>query len=171
MARWNEFLQRLRGDDRDRERQRWLAILGLNRRLAAVDSRAAVLTVLVDEAVRVFGAERGFLVVRADAAPGFRVEVARSFDREPVAHPERKVSTTILQRALERGEGRFSEDAQADDLAASQSVADMRLRSVLCMPLRVGETVLGALYLDHRFHAGAAQGKHHHVTDGGFVFN
>lgn len=155
MARWHDFLQRLRGDDRDGERQRWLAILGLNRRLAAVDSRGAVLTVLVDEAVRLFGAERGFLVVCAAAAPGFRVEVARSFEREAVAHPERKVSTTILQRALERGEGRFSEDAQADDLAASQSVADLRLRSVLCMPLRVGEKVLGALYLDHRFQAGA----------------
>ncbi len=37
MARWGDFLQRLRGDDRDRERQRWLAILGLNRALAALE--------------------------------------------------------------------------------------------------------------------------------------
>jgi DNA-binding NtrC family response regulator len=154
MSRWTDFLQRLRGDGNDGERQRWLAILGLNRRLAGADGRTAVLTVLVDEAVRLFGAERGFLVRRQDGATGFVVEVARTFEREPVANPERKLSTTILQRALHQGEGLFSEDAQASDLGAAQSVADLRLRSVLCMPLRVGDEVLGAIYLDHRFQAG-----------------
>jgi serine/threonine-protein kinase PknK len=154
MARWTDFLQRLRGDAGDSERQRWLAILGLNRRLAAADSRAAVLTVLVDEAVRLFGAERGFLVTRSVAPAGFQVEVARNFECEAVASPERKVSTTIVQRVLQQGDGLFSEDAQADDLVAAQSVADLRLRSVLCMPLRVGTEVLGGLYLDHRFQAG-----------------
>jgi serine/threonine-protein kinase PknK len=154
MSRWTDFLQRLRGDAHDGERQRWLAILGLNRRLALADGRTAVLTVLVDEAVRLFGAERGFLVRVQAAAPGFAVEVARTFEREPVASPERKLSTTILQRALHQGEGLFSEDAQTGDLGASQSVADLRLRSVLCMPLRVGDEVLGVIYLDHRFQAG-----------------
>ncbi len=155
MSRWTDFLQRLRGDVPDVERQRWLAILGLNRQLAAADGRLAVLTVLVDEAVRLFGAERGFLVTRNDSGPGFAVDVARSFEREAVAKPERKLSTTVLHKALRDGDGLFSEDAQADDLAAAQSVADLRLRSVLCVPLRVGEQVIGALYLDHRFHAGA----------------
>jgi DNA-binding NtrC family response regulator len=155
VSRWTEFLQRLRGDGGDRERQRWLAILGLNRRLAAADTRGAVLTVLVDEAVRLFGAERGFLITRAGPPTGFQIEVARSFDRDAIPNPERKVSTTIVQAALQRGDGSFSEDAQADEFAAARSVADLRLRSVLCMPLRVGTEVIGALYLDHRFRAGA----------------
>jgi DNA-binding NtrC family response regulator len=154
MARWTDFLQRLRGDVRDGERQRWLAILGLNRQLAAASSRSAVLTVLVDEAVRLFGAERGFLLARTAAPPGFEVEVARSFEREAVASPERKVSTTVVQKVLQHGTGLYSEDAQADDLAAAASVAELRLRSVLCMPLRVGDDAIGVLYLDHRFQAG-----------------
>ncbi|MBM4060132.1 MAG: GAF domain-containing protein [Planctomycetes bacterium] len=154
MARWSDFLQRLRGDANDTDRQRWLAILGLNRQLAAAQSQRQVLTVLVDEAVRLFGAERGFLVT-AGGGPGYGVAVARSLDREAVANPERKLSTTILKRALDAGEALFSEDAQEGELGASQSVADLRLRSVLCVPLRAGERVLGALYLDHRFQAGA----------------
>ncbi|MFK7741674.1 MAG: sigma 54-interacting transcriptional regulator [Planctomycetota bacterium] len=173
-GRWSEFLQRLRGDGRDAERQRWLAILDLNRQLLAAQEdvgdaeaasapspriaqaqRASVLTVLVDEAVRLFGAERGFLVARTEQAPGVRVEVARSLDQEPVQRPERKVSMTILQRVLEEGDGIYSDDAQLDDLSAAQSVADMKLRSVLCMPLRAGARVLGVLYLDHRFQSGA----------------
>jgi len=154
MARWSDFLQRLRGAVQDGDRQRWLAILALNRQLAAAGSRKQVLTVLVDEAVRLFGAERGFLVTVGAAEPGYVVEVARSLDRESVANPERKLSTTVLARGL-AGEGVFSEDAQEGELSAAQSVADLRLRSVLCMPLRVGDEVLGCLYLDHRFQAKA----------------
>jgi DNA-binding NtrC family response regulator len=155
MARWADFLQRLRGDGEDADRQRWLAILGLNRELAKVESKKQVLTLLVDEAVRLFGAERGFLVTASAAPPGHTIEVARTLDREPVQNPERKVSTTILRRALQAGEGVFSEDAQEDELGAAQSVADLRLRSVLCMPLRAADTVLGCLYLDHRFQSKA----------------
>ncbi|MCA8949428.1 MAG: sigma 54-interacting transcriptional regulator, partial [Planctomycetes bacterium] len=154
MTRWTEFLARLRGDGGDRDRQRWLAILALNRQLAAAEGRKQVLTVLVDEAVRLFGAERGFLVTVRDEAPGFRVEVARSLDREPVGGAERKLSRTVLARGL-AGDGVFSEDAQEGELGAAQSVADLRLRSVLCMPLRAGDRVLGCLYLDHRFQANA----------------
>lgn len=154
MARWSDFLSRLRGDQRDADSKRWLAILALNRQLAAADSKTQVLTVLVDEAVRLFGAERGFLVTLCDQAPGFEVQVARNLDREPVTNPDRKLSRTVLTRGLQ-GEGLFSEDAQAGELGAAQSVADLRLRSVLCMPLHVGDRVLGCLYLDHRFQAKA----------------
>lgn len=143
----------MRGDAHDTDRQRWLAIVGLNRQLAAADSQKQVLTVLVDEAVRLFGAERGFLVATTEGEPGFAVEIARNLDCEAVANPERKVSTTILQRALAAEDGVFSEDAQEGELGAAQSVADLRLRSVLCVPLRVGAQALGCLYLDHRFQA------------------
>jgi len=152
MARWSEFLSRLRGDRSSTDHQRWLAILALNRQLAGAESKKQVLTVLVDEAVRLFGAERGFLVTLRTEAPGFEVQVARSLDREPVSNPDRKLSRTVLTRGIE-GEGLFSEDAQEGELGAAQSVADLRLRSVLCMPLRVGDRVLGCLYLDHRFQA------------------
>ncbi|MBL9078329.1 MAG: sigma 54-interacting transcriptional regulator [Planctomycetes bacterium] len=155
MPRWTDFLQRLRGEARSEDRARTLAILALNRQLAAAAGRQQVLTVLVDEAVQLFGAERGFLVTAAAAPPGFVVEVARSLDREPVANAAQKVSRTVLARALTQGEGLFSDDAQAEAIGAAQSVADLQLRSVLSMPLRVGDRILGCLYLDHRFRAGA----------------
>ncbi|MGE3173572.1 MAG: sigma 54-interacting transcriptional regulator [Planctomycetota bacterium] len=152
MARFGEFLARLRGGGDDADRGRLSAILSLNRELAQAKDRRQLLTLLVDEAVRLFRAERGFLLLPQAAPPGVRVEVARSLDRESVVHPERKVSSTVVQRAL-AGEGVFSEDAQQGELGAAASVADLKLRSVLAMPLRVGDEVLGCLYLDHRFHA------------------
>ncbi len=143
-----DFLARLRRGGTDKDRLRLAAILELNRSLATAQDRKGVLQLLLDEAIVLFEAERGFLIL--GAGEGFSVEVARSLDREPVRSPERKISSTVVSAAL-RGEGIFTEDAQVGDYAAAQSVADMKLRSVLCMPLKVGDEVLGCLYLDHRF--------------------
>jgi DNA-binding NtrC family response regulator len=148
MPHWPEFLKRLRGEPHGKDQQRALAILQVNHKLAVAADQRQVLTVLVDEAVRLFGAERGFLVVQGPG--GAKVEVARNLDREAIANAERKLSSTVLQQAL-RGEPVWSEDAQDGELGAAQSVADLRLRSVLAVPLRVGAEVLGCLYLDHRF--------------------
>lgn len=154
MSRWADFLQRLRGEAHEGDRHRSLAILGLNHKLVAAADQRAVLTVLVDEAVRLFGAERGFLLTLRGAERAPQVAVARNLDREPVANPERKLSSTLVGRVL-AGASVFSEDAQDSELGAAQSVADLRLRSVLAVPLQVGERVLGCLYLDHRFHSKA----------------
>jgi len=148
-ARFDDFLQRLRGGD-DRDKGRLAALLGLNRELAKASDRRQLLLLLVDEAVRLFGAERGFLVVPRGAA--FAVEVARNLDREHVQNPERKLSSTIVNKAL-GGAGVYSEDAQVGDLGSAQSIADLKLRSVLCMPLSCAQQVLGCIYLDHRFHS------------------
>ncbi len=152
MARFAEFLARMRGGGDDQDRNRLLAILSLNRELAKAADRRQLLTLLVDEAVRLFGAERGFLCMPQPGTRGHRVEIARNLDREPVSHPERKVSSTLVGKAL-AGEGLHSADAQEGDLGAAASIADLKLRSVLVAPLRVGDDVLGCLYLDHRFHS------------------
>ena len=52
--------------------------------LARVEDRRALLELLLDEAVRLFGAERGFVVLRTEGQPGYSVSASRSLDREPV---------------------------------------------------------------------------------------
>ena len=151
--RFTDFLARLRSAARDTEHARLAAILEMNRGLAAADDRRALLTLLIDEAVKLFRAERGFLVL---AGPnGHSIEVARSLDREPVKAPTTKVSSTLIARCLETRQPLFLTDAQEGDFAAAQSVADLQLRSVLCVPLIAAERLLGCLYLDHRFHSAA----------------
>ncbi|MBK8978416.1 MAG: sigma-54-dependent Fis family transcriptional regulator [Planctomycetes bacterium] len=160
-GRFGEFLSRLRGATGDRDRTRLAAILRLNRALASAEDRQALLVGLLDEAVVLFRAERGFVVERVvDSAPAtrpYRVVAARNLDREDVRRPDEKVSSTVVRQSLEQDLAVFVEDASLGDdpVAAARSVADLRLRSVLCVPLRAGERAVGALYLDHRFHANA----------------
>ena len=171
---FTELVARLRGGGAEAlDRQRLAAVLELNRALvAALDDRRAMLQRLLDEAVRTFGAERGFLVrverdgglVEGDTSDvAWRVELGRSFEREGVQKPERKVSSTVVEQVLVQRTGLFVEDAQVagGELSGARSIADMQLRSVLCMPLvaaaAVGGRIIACLYLDHRFRSGAFQ--------------
>ncbi len=153
--RFAEFLARMRRGASEQDRVRLAAVLRLNRELAGAEDRSAFVQTLLDEAIRLFRAERGFVLVPDDAGH-FRVACARSLDREPVRQPERKVSTTVVQTCIEGG-GRalLVEDAQEGELSAVQSIADLMLRSVLCVPLRAKDRTVGCLYLDHRFQKSA----------------
>lgn len=152
--RFSDLLGRLRKSDRDQDRVRLAAILELNRALARVEDRQTLLDLVLDEAVQLFGAERGFVVLAASASD-WSVAAARSLDKEPVRHPERKVSSSILTRCLDERAAVYCEDAQEGDFGAAQSVADMRLRSVLCTPLLAGDDLIGCIYVDHRFQSAA----------------
>jgi DNA-binding NtrC family response regulator len=152
--RFADFLDRLRSG-KESERARLAAILELNRALATAADRRHLLTLLLDAAIGLFAAERGFIVLTDDDGGSFRIEAARSLDKENVRAPAGKVSSTVIQRCLQSRSGLFVDDAQEGDFAAAQSVADQRLRSVLTIPLLAGDRLLGCLYLDHRFQSGA----------------
>ncbi|MFM7296537.1 MAG: GAF domain-containing protein, partial [Planctomycetota bacterium] len=91
-----------------------------------------------------------------EAGPGWEVVAARNIDRENLKKALRKLSRSITTGVLESGVAFRSDDALNDEaLNPKQSVADLKLRSVLCVPMRVGEEVRGCLYVDNRF----AQGR------------
>ncbi|MEY4831501.1 MAG: hypothetical protein RLZZ562_3297 [Planctomycetota bacterium] len=108
-----------------------------------------LLTQIVDAAIELASAERGFLILGAGDEQN--VEVARNFAQEEVLSPEHKVSRTIARRVLASGRTELTTNAQQDDRFRDlQSVADLRLRSVLCLPIRIQGKVGGVLYVDNR---------------------
>ena len=97
-------------------------------------------------AVDVMKAERGFLVIKE----GRRVAALHNIDPD-LSNDESEPSRSIVERALEYGEIVFTTDAQADPRWNSRnSIRSLHLRSIVCVPLRLRETVLGAVYLDSR---------------------
>jgi transcriptional regulator with GAF, ATPase, and Fis domain len=108
-----------------------------------------LLTQIVDAAINLSAAERGFLILGDGEAHA--VEVARNFAQEEVLTPEHKVSRTIARRVMATGVPELTTNAQEDDRFRDlQSVADLRLRSVLCIPIRIAGQVGGVLYVDNR---------------------
>ena len=65
--------------------------------------------------------------------------------------PEYKFSRTIARRVMDSGVPELTINAQEDDRFRDlASVTDLRLRSVLSIPIRVRAEVVGVLYVDNR---------------------
>jgi transcriptional regulator with GAF, ATPase, and Fis domain len=120
-----------------------------------------LLELIVESAIRATEAERGFLLLRK--GENLNVPVAKNFVGENVDSADEKISKTIVQEVLGSGDGRLTVNAQSDERFKDlQSVEDLRLRSVLCVPLRVLSEIVGVLYLDNRLqqHAFSDEDRH-----------
>ena len=125
------------------------AMLALAKALNEEPNLERLLTQIVDAAIALTLAERGFLILSQQGEQS--VEVARNFAQEEVHTPEHKVSRTIARRVLESGKPERATNAQEDNRFRDlQSVADLRLRSILCVPIRIQGEVGGVLYVDNR---------------------
>lgn len=144
------------------------AILDLARTLQSSFSIDDVLTSVVDTALTITGAERGFLLLRAGEGLGTRV--ARHRKGEHLPPNDLRVPREVIRRALEQRRDLFSmnfDPAQASSSGAEtahNTIADLDLRSVICVPLvrmragqgdatsvvPTGAETVGVLYMDSR---------------------
>jgi HD-GYP domain-containing protein (c-di-GMP phosphodiesterase class II) len=98
--------------------------------------------------LEVTAADRAALVLRrADPATG-EAEVAAARSRlSPQNHFA--VSRTLVADVIDKGVSTFAHDASADErFNDGLSVIQQNVRSVMCVPLRTTDQVLGALYVD-----------------------
>ena len=130
---------------------------------AMVESRKPrqIFEMIVDTLIEFTGAERGFFILMEDGTKDTKgrrtrkVMAARNFDKEEIKNAIEKISTTIEREVLRKGRPVIVNDAPLDDrYAGSDSIVDMRLRSVMCAPVRGGDEMAGTIYLDNRFERG-----------------
>ncbi|HEX3746045.1 MAG TPA: SpoIIE family protein phosphatase [Bryobacteraceae bacterium] len=144
------------------------AILDLARTLQSSFSVDDVLASVVDTALTITGAERGFLMLRN--AGGLETRVARHKKGHHLRDSDLRVPREVLHRALQHRRELLSMNFDPlgnEDTRPQNSIADLELRSVICVPLvRIrtgqgeatallntgGETV-GVLYMDSRLTA------------------
>jgi transcriptional regulator with GAF, ATPase, and Fis domain len=83
-----------------------------------------------------------------------KVRVARSFDHEDIPIPASRLSMGIARRVTTSGVPLLSVDAGRDErFTGMASVEDLKLRSVMCLP--IGSPAEGVLYVDNRLQHGA----------------
>lgn len=99
---------------------------------------------LVFEAVP---AERCSIMMRDEASEELKVAVARLRDRVGDVG-EIRVSRTIMEEVVGKGKSVLTSDAQHDPRFMSSTMTLQGIRSVLAVPLGVGEKVFGIIYAD-----------------------
>jgi len=108
-----------------------------------------LLNLILDRIMDILRAELGFIVTgRPDS---FQIKVARNLDGELEGDDKKIVSRTIVRQVLESGQPLFINNAQDEDqFSSSRSIVDLGLRSILCVPLLIGERPYGAIYVENR---------------------
>lgn len=131
-----------------------LKLLEINHRLVEQQDLKTLVGAIVESALDVTGAERGFLMLEEDGE--IRFDTALDSLRGPIDAPELEFSRSIVREALDKMETLRVSNAVDDPLlGAAPSVVSLELRSVLCVPFRVSQRLRGALYVDHRLRSGA----------------
>jgi len=118
----------------------------------------------VDAALAVTGTDRGFLLLREE--PELKVAVARDRTGAPLRNTDLRVPMSVINRALRTRRELLSmnfDPLEEQGVRPEMSVADLELRSVVCVPLvrvragSVQDTVItsvqdtvGLLYMDSR---------------------
>ncbi|MCH2102259.1 MAG: sigma 54-interacting transcriptional regulator [Planctomycetes bacterium] len=131
------------------ERRRLQTLLTMSRALEREDKVERMVPTIIDAAIAMSQAERGFVFVLEKKRT--TLAMGRNFARESVPSPEKKVSQTLLDRAVRANEPLLIRDAASDgDFAGVASITDLGLRSMLAVPLRFAGEVVGLLVVDHR---------------------
>jgi serine phosphatase RsbU (regulator of sigma subunit)/pSer/pThr/pTyr-binding forkhead associated (FHA) protein len=93
-------------------------------------------------------ADRGFLILQEEATGKLIPKVIRT--RRPADESNARFSRSIVRQCLEKVEGFLSDDASSDSrFSLAQSIADFRIRSVMCAPLWTSDgKAFGVIQLD-----------------------
>jgi sigma-B regulation protein RsbU (phosphoserine phosphatase) len=135
-------------------------LLEVARLLSGTAPLHEILDMVLDAAIEITRAERGFLVLK-DATGEPQIQRGRDKAKQAVATESFQISTTVLKQAMESGEKVFLSDVQGPNkIALSESMLNLELRTIICLPLKqfgildssinaiADKKVIGALYLD-----------------------
>lgn len=152
------------------ELRRLNILLELSKKLNLSSDLGILLQDVVDSAIEITGAERGFLMllenpIKLDLRlfdpvitppphmkPKMEFRVARSASKKDLKESYFKISMTIASQVAETGQPVWVQDAQTEStLKSSDSVTNLDLRTILCVALKLEQKIFGVIYVDSRF--------------------
>ncbi|HLE53112.1 MAG TPA: adenylate/guanylate cyclase domain-containing protein [Anaerolineales bacterium] len=138
----------------EEERDNLLALAGISQIVNSSLQLDDVLRIVMDTIVRLTGAERGFLMLK-DGQGELAIHIARNWEQETLDASESDLSRSVVNRVIDEGQPVLTTNAQQDPRFDSQeSVIALNLRSILCVPLKVKDDLIGVIYADNRIRTG-----------------
>jgi len=132
------------------EHARLAALYQVSYALSASLNLDETLRIVMDSAIRLTRAERGFLML-LDEAGALDFRLARDAHGDPLHESQFEISRTVVQEVARSGTPVVTTDARSDPRFAKQdSVVQYSLRSILAVPLKARGQITGVLYVDNK---------------------
>ncbi|HOP08102.1 MAG TPA: ATP-binding protein [candidate division Zixibacteria bacterium] len=121
------------------------ASLAVNSSLVADD----VLRIVMQKAIELMQAERG-LIMLLDEEGELKVRMRHNLAKEDISSEGFRISSSIASQVVTSGKSVYTSDALADDRYSTQaSVLELHLRSIMCVPIKVKQQIIGVIYVDN----------------------
>jgi len=108
-----------------------------------------ILQTVMKKAVSLLRAERGFLMLLDDTGE-LQFKTAHNISKESLNKEDFRISMSIANKVASNAESTYTSDALNDERFSKQkSILELNLKSIMCVPLKSKEKVIGILYLDN----------------------
>ena len=108
-----------------------------------------ILQVVMKRAIELMKAERGFLMLLDDNNQ-LQFRTVYNLCKEELMQEDFKFSGSVANKVAFTGESVYTSDAQNDERYSKQkSIAELNLRSIMCVPLKIQDKTIGVIYLDN----------------------
>ncbi|GMQ78402.1 MAG: hypothetical protein BMS9Abin02_0909 [Anaerolineae bacterium] len=142
-------------ESQEKERQSLRALQDVGAIINSSLEQTQVLNTVMDTIIQLTGSERSFLMLFDEQTRELNVEVARNINQETIEESSFEISRSIVESVANSGEPVVTTNAQADPRFSSQeSIISYNLRSILCVPLKIKENIIGVVYADNRIMSG-----------------
>ena len=133
-------------------RDDFAALIDIGHAINSSLKTSEVLRMVMDTIIRLTGAERSFLMLNEGDTEKYSIRIARNWEQKNLDPSEYAFSRTVIKKVIENGQPVLTTNAQDDErFGHSKSVTDFNLRSILCVPLKIKEKLIGVVYADNRF--------------------
>lgn len=134
--------------------------VAINRSVLNEDDLDRLLSRVLEHAVVLSGARRGFIVLLQE---GRVVLEARSGELDPASE---EISRTIVLDSIRQRRPLVTANARVDErLSGRRSIESLDLRSVLCVPFDAGKGIEGAIYVDNPIREGVFSARSVELLD------
>ena len=142
-------VEELRGEVRVLEH-----LVAVNAKIAELSEEDPLLDAILDASVELLGARRGFLLLAAE--DHVVVRRARRSGHVELEDPSNAISISVAQLAIREGRSVLTADAAIDGrFDGMESVVNLGLHSIVCVPLKAKDKTLGVIYIDNAEITGA----------------
>jgi PAS domain S-box-containing protein len=108
-----------------------------------------ILHMVMRRVIKLLRAERGFLML-LDDEENLQFKTAHNICKESLSKEDFRISMSITSGVAKTGKSVYTSDAQHDERYSKQkSIVELDLKSIMCVPLKSKEKIIGVLYLDN----------------------
>lgn len=125
------------------------ALLEIALTINSIQDAGQLLDHVLEIATESLSADRGFiLLTNKEKSDGFEVKSTHNLSSEQLGDVV-KVSTSVVHRVLQTGEPVILHEALGDkQFGLARSIVVQKIRSIACVPLRIKNRQIGAIYMD-----------------------